>query len=464
MEQKQKRSQWASNLGFILAAAGSAVGLGNIWKFPGKVAANGGGAFLICYILIVAFIGFPVMLAELSIGRSTQKNVIGAFRQLNRHWSFAGGIGVLTLFVILSYYTIVGGWVMKYVWVYLSSADFGSAADGASVFTAYFSGFISKPVEPLLWAAAFFSMCIYVVVHGVSGGIERVSKILMPGLFVLLLGIVIYAFTLDGAKEGLGFMLRVDPAHFNGDTVVAALGQAFFSLSVGMGIMVTYGSYVPKTESLAKSAGCICVLDSLVAILSGLAIIPVVYLTAGPEGMGMGGGFAFMALPEIFSRLPGGRFLGFAFFLLLFLAALTSAISILESCIAWLTEEFHLSRLKATLFLAVPMSVLSAGYSLSQGAVDIRLPWFDFTNGLHRIPMNAAMEKFTDNLMIPLGALCFCLFTGWIWGTKNASRELETSGHPFALKKIWAFSVRFMAPAVIVVILYFTLGKGQGLS
>lgn len=463
MNSKNKRSQWASNLGFILAAAGSAVGLGNIWKFPGKVAAYGGGAFLICYILIVALIGFPVMLAELSIGRSTQKNVVGAFRQLNPRWSFAGGIGVLTLFVIMSYYAVVGGWVMKYVWVYLTGANFGSGTD-SSVFTGYFAEFISRPAEPLVWGAVFLALCIFVVVHGVSEGIERVSKILMPGLFLLLAGTVIYAMTLDGAKDGLAFMLKVEPSQFNGNTIVAALGQAFFSLSVGMGIMVTYGSYVPKSESLAKSAGCICLLDSLVALLAGLAIIPVVYITAGPEGMGMGGGFAFMALPEIFSRLPGGVFFGFAFFLLLFLAALTSAISILESCVAWLTEEFRLSRLKATLIFVVPMAFFSAGYSLSQGAMDIRLPWFDFSSGLQMIPMNAAMEKFTDNLMIPLGALCFCLFTGWVWGTKNAVGELEASGHPFRFRKFWAFSVRFLAPAVIVIILYFTLGRGQGLS
>ena len=384
---EHKRSQWASNIGFILAAAGSAVGLGNIWKFPGKVAAGGGGAFLICYALIVLFVGFPVMLAELSIGRSTQKNVVGAFRRLNPGWSFAGGIGVLTLFVIMSYYSVVGGWVMKYIAVYLTGADFSAFGNDSSRFSAYFADFISRPGEPLIWGAAFLFLCIYVVVRGVSEGIERVSKFLMPGLFILLTGIVIYAMTLDGAAEGLKYMLAVDPAKFNGGTVVAALGQAFFSLSVGMGIMVTYGSYVPRTENLAKSAGCICILDSLVALLSGLAIVPVVYITAGPEAMGMGGGFAF-----------------------------------------------------------------------------IKLPWFDFTNGVQYLPMNAVMEKFTDNLMIPLGALFFCLFVGWVWGTDNASKEIEASGHSMAWKRLWAFLVKFLAPAVIVVILYFTVGRGQGLS
>lgn len=459
-----KRSQWASNLGFILAAAGSAVGLGNIWKFPGKAAANGQGAFLICYILIVALIGFPVMLAELSIGRSTQKNVVGAFRQLDKRWSFAGGIGVVTLFVILSYYAVVGGWVMKYVWVYMSGADFGAFGSGDIRFSAYFADFISKPGEPLIWGAVFLGLCIYVVVHGVSQGIERMSKLLMPGLFLLLAGVVAYALTLDGAVDGLKFMLEIKPSSFNGNTVVAALGQAFFSLSVGMGIMVTYGSYVPKTENLAKSAVYICVLDTLVAIMAGLAIIPVVYITAGPEGMGMGGGFAFMALPQVFSRLPGGVFFGFTFFLLLFLAALTSAVSILESCVAWITEEFHVGRLKATLALVIPMSLLSAGYSLSQGAIDIKLPCFDFANGIQMIPMNAVMEKFTDNLMIPLGALCFCLFAGWVWGVKHAAGEIEASGHTFRFKKAWGILVRFVAPAVIAVILYFTVGRGQGLS
>ncbi len=464
MEEKQKRGQWASNLGFILAAAGSAVGLGNIWKFPGKVAANGGGAFLICYGLIVAFIGFPVMLAELSIGRKTQKNVVGAFRQLNRRWGFAGGIGMVTLFVILSYYSIVGGWVLKYIWVYISGANFGTAPAETSVFTQYFVNFISKPVEPLIWGAVFLCMCIYVVIHGVSDGIERVSKVLMPGLFLLLVGIVIYALTLNGALEGLAYMLRIEPGTFNGDTVVAALGQAFFSLSVGMGIMVTYGSYVPKEQSLTKNDGFICVLDSQVAILATLAIVPVVYITAGPEGMGMGGGFAFMALPEIFSTLPGGAVFGFVFFLLLFLAALTSAISILESCVAWLTEEFRVSRLKATVMLSVPMAFLSIGYSLSQGAMDIRLPWFDFAGGIQMIPMNAAMEKFTDNLMIPLGALCFCLFTGWVWGTKEAAKELGFGEKQSVFRRFWGFVVKFLAPVVIAVILYVTLGQGQGLS
>lgn len=385
----EKRHQWASNLGFILAAAGSAVGLGNIWKFPGKVGAYGGGAFLLCYLLIVFLVGFPVMLAELSIGRATQKNVVGAFRTLNPRWRFAGYIGI----VILSYYCVVGGWVLKYVQIYAAGAHFGA---GPGAYADYFSTFSARPVEPLLWGLGFLVLCIVVVVRGVSQGIEKVSKVLMPLLFLLLAGLVVYSVTRPGAGEGLRFLFGIDPARLSGDTLVGALGQAFFSLSVGMGIMVTYGSYVPKSENLAKSAGWICALDTLVAFL---------------------------------------------------------------------TEEFHLSRARAAIGLSAPMALLSAGYSLSQSAGrGINLPWFDFKNGLQMLPMNAVMEKFTDNLMIPLGALCFCLFVGWVWGTKAAGQEIAGEHGLRRMQKPWAFAVRFLAPLVIVVILYFTLGMGEGLS
>lgn len=460
---QQKRGQWASNLGFILAAAGSAVGLGNIWKFPGKVGTYGGGAFLLCYVVIVALIGFPVMLAELSIGRATQKNVVGAFHELDKKWTFAGGIGVVTLFVIMSYYCIVGGWVMKYIFAYVTDGSFGG---GAVTYQEYFSGFISKPVEPLIWGLCFLVLCVFVVAKGVSEGIERVSKILMPALFLLLIACVIRAVTLPGASEGISYMLTIDPESFNRDTLVGALGQAFFSLSVGMGIMVTYGSYVPKKDNLVKSAAWICVLDTMVAFLAAFAIIPVVFITLGKEGLGMGGGFAFMALPQVFDGFPGGRLFGLFFFVLLFLAALTSAISILESCVAFITEEWHMSRLKASITLAVPMTVLSVGYSLSQlDSRNINLPWFDFSKGFQMLPMNAVMEKFTDNLMIPVGALCFCLFCGWVWGVDQSADEIGGQGkHRFVFRKPWGFIVRFLAPAVIVLILYFTLGKGQGLS
>lgn len=460
---KHKRSQWASNLGFILAAAGSAVGLGNIWKFPGKVGANGGGAFILVYIIIVVTIGFAIMLAELAIGRAAQKNAVGAFRKLNKKWKFTGYIGIITLFVIMSYYSVVGGWVLKYIGVYFRGAHFGS---GGNAYQDYFMNFITNPWEPLVWDLVFLAVCVFVVVKGVSEGIERVSKVLMPGLFLLLIGIAIRSVTLPGASEGLKFMLHVDPKDFNGNTFVAALGQAFFSLSVGMGILITYGSYVPKKENIVKSSVWICILDTLVAMLAAFAIIPAVFVTLGQDGLGMGGGFAFMALPNVFGSLPGGVVIGLAFFILLFLAALTSAISIMESLVAFLTEEFRMSRMKAGLLLSLAASVLSVGYSLSQlEDRGIRLPWLDFKQGIQMLPMNAVMEKFTDNLMIPLGALLFCVFTGWVWGPKTALEEIENGGtRKFWLGKVWGILIKYAAPAAILMILYFTLCQGQGLS
>lgn len=460
---QKKRGEWSNHLGFILAAAGSAVGLGNIWKFPGKLGANGGGLFLFVYIAVVAIIGLTIMLAELAIGRATQKNAVGAFRKLNKKWTFAGVIGVITLFVILSYYSVVGGWIMKYIAVYVGGAHFSGTA---TQYQDFFTAFITNPIEPIVWGTCFLGLCCFVILKGVSDGIEKISKILMPALFILLIGTAIRSVMLPGAIEGITFMFHIDFSDFNTDMLVAAVGQAFFSLSVGMGILITYGSYVGKKENLCKSAIWICILDTLVAILAAFAIIPAVFVTMGAEGLGMGGGFAFMALPNVFASIPGGIVFGAVFFILLFLAALTSAISILESIVAFMSEEFHMGRGKAMAILGIPLLLLASGYSLSQlDTRGITLPWFDMQNGLQMLPMHAVMEKFTDNLMIPLGALCFCLFVGRIWGTKPAIVEIESEGsYPFRLHKLWAFSIRIVSPAAILLILYFTICKGMILS
>lgn len=387
----------------------------------------------------------------------------GAFHKLNKKWTFAGVIGVITLFVILSYYSIVGGWIMKYISVYVSGAHFGG---GASAYQDYFVNFISEPLEPILWGFAFLVLCVLIILKGVAEGIEKISKILIPALFILLIGTALRSITLPGAMEGVKFMLQVDVSTFSTDMLVAAVGQAFFSLSVGMGILITYGSYVGKQENLLKSAVWICVLDTLVAILAAFAIIPAVFVTLGADGLGMGGGFAFMALPNVFASLPGGIIFGAVFFILLFLAALTSAISILESIIAFMSEEFHISRFKAVAWLMVPLMVLAAGYSLSQlESRGISLPWFDMRHGVQLLPMNAVMEKFTDNLMIPIGALCFCIFVGWVWGVNPAVDEIENQGSlAFSLRRLWSFSIRYLAPIAILTILYFTVFEGMVLS
>lgn len=458
---KENRGKWNSKLGFILATAGSAVGLGNIWKFPGKVGANGGGAFLLTYVIVVALIGFSVMIGELTIGRATHKNAVGAFKQLNKKWTFAGIIGIVALFIILAYYAVVGGWVLKYIFVYLTGANFNGD------YGSYFVNFISSPIEPILWDLVFLGLCIFVISKGVTSGIEKVSKVLMPGLFILLVAIAIRSVTFAGASEGLKFMFTFRWSDFTVDMVVAAMGQAFFSLSVGMGILITYGSYLDEKTNLISSAKWICILDTLVAFLAALAIIPSVFVTVGKDGLGMGGGFAFMALPHVFASLPGGigNIFGLVFFVLLFLAALTSAMSILESLVACVSEEFNISRHKSMSMMFIPLTILSMGYSLSQDpSRNINLPWFDFTNGFQMLAMNAVMEKLTDNVLIPLGALAFCIFIGWVWKSENAIKEIEQEGTVFKFKNVWAFLIRYVVPVAIIVILYFTVIKGVVLS
>ena len=460
-----KNGKFGSRLGFILASVGSAVGMGNIWMFPYRVGQYGGAAFLIVYFGFILLFGLVGLSGEFAFGRLTGTGPIGSYGYALKTRGKKGGalLGAIPLIGSLGIaigYAIIVGWVLRYLFGSLSGVMMGMEAE---VYFSQATGhFGSVP-----WHFMVVAITMAVLVGGVLKGIEKVNRIMMPAFFILFIIIAVRVFFLDGALAGYEYLLIPRwELLLKPETWVMAMGQAFFSLSVGMGIMVTYGSYVPKDDHLVKSAVSICALDTMVAILAAFAIIPVVFATLGAEGLGMGGGFAFMALPEVFAGFPGGRLFGLVFFILLFFAALTSAISILESCVAFISEEFHFSRLKSTIVLSVPMTVLSAGYSLSQSdARGIRLPWFDFSQGLTMLPMNAVMEKFTDNLMIPLGALAFCLFVGWVWGTKNAVEEIESEGrYPMVMRRSWSFIIRFLAPLVIAVILYFTLGRGEGLS
>lgn len=453
----EKRGAWASNIGFVLAAAGSAIGLGNIWKFPGKIGANGGGTFIVIYLLIVAFIGFSIMLAEITLGRKSQKNTVGSFNFMGKKWNFIGKMGMLVAFVILSYYSVVGGWVMKYILTYITGANFGG--DTAE----YFVTFISKPIEPLLWHIAFMTLTVSIVIKGVSAGIEKVSKFLMPVLFIILIAITIRSVTLPGAEQGLAFLFHFDIRSITPSMIVNALGQAFFSLSLGMGIMITYGSYVSKQDSLPKSVSMIALLDTFIALLAGFSIVCAVFAT-DPSLVGQGGGgFAFISLPNVFSKMPMGWVFGLLFFILLFFAALTSAMSILEGLVAYITEEFKISRPIAAIGLGTIMWVLGCGYSLSQGAISINVPWFDLANGLQMMPMGNAMEYLTDNLLMPLTALLACIFVGWVWTPKEAAKEIKI-GSDFALEKAWAFSIKYVCPLAIAVILFATFVLGQSIS
>ncbi len=457
---KEQRASWASNLGFILAAAGSAIGLGNLWKFPGKIGQYGGGTFVAVYLCMVVCIGFSCMLAEIALGRHTQRNTVGAFAQMNQRWAFAGKLGVLTAFIILSYYSVVGGWVLKYVFAYLGGANFGGDT------TAYFTNFITAPIEPLVWHFIFMALTTAVVLKGVSAGLEKISKMVMPVLFLLLIAITLRTLTLPGAAEGVAFLLSFDARRISGDLIISALGQAFFSLSIGLGILITYGSYVSPRDSLPKSVLSIVCLDTFIALLAGTAIVCAVFATDKSLIGGQGGGFAFISLPGVFAQMPAGTLFGGMFFLLLFFAAFTSSMSLLEGLVAFVSEEFHLPRHTATIGLASAMFLLGCGYSLSQGALALALPWFDFAHGLQMLPMATVMELFTDNLTMPLGALATCLFVGWVWAPKAAIAELNrgADGGKWRFAPAWAFLIRYICPVAIAVILIAGFVFGKALS
>ncbi|MCI8868768.1 MAG: sodium-dependent transporter, partial [Anaerotignum sp.] len=345
----ENRGQFGSKLGFILSAAGSAVGLGNIWKFPGKAYNSGGGAFLVIYILMVALIGTTVMLAEFTLGRKTQKNAIASFRELNAKWSWAGGLGVLTGFIILCYYCQVGGWTIKYIIAYIVEAKTVYADP-----MAYFLNMLGANGMPLqgaiIYPLIFLLLTAFIISRGVAEGIEKMSKVLMPLLFVLLIGLMVRACTLPGADEGLKYMLTFDVSTINGNAFLVALGQAFFSLSLGMGVMITYASYLSKDDNLVSNTGIVCLLDTLVALFAGFMIIPAVFATGIAPGMG--GGFAFATLAGVFMSIPGGTIFGMLFYFLLFFAAVTSSTSILEGTVAFLTEEKGWERKKTLVIVS----------------------------------------------------------------------------------------------------------------
>lgn len=468
MSEQKKRAQWGSKLGFLLAAAGSAVGLGNIWKFPGKAYEGGGGAFILIYLAIVLLIGVPVMLSELSIGRAGQADAVGVFKKLNKKYSWVGYIGVIVPFIITSYYAHVGGWVLRYVVSYMT--------ESAKVYadpTGYFYGLLGYdaasgatwfPTVAIVFGAIFMILNVVIIMRGVQGGIEKFNKIGMPALFVILVILLIRAVTLEGAGEGLKYMLTADWSKVTFGTVLTALGQAFFSLSLGMGIMITYGSYLSKKEDISKSAVLICSMDTLVALLAGFIIIPAVFATLGESGVGKGAGFAFVSLAGVFQQMPAGWLFGILFYLLLLFAALTSCISLIEVLVAYGTEQFGWNRKTATIGLAVVMFLLGSVYTCSQAAFDIKGVWFDFANGVSFPIFGDFMEFLTDRLLIPVCALGVCLFVGWAWKPSSAIAEVRSSGAKFSWAGLYSILVKYLAPAAIIIIVVASFATGVTLS
>jgi len=437
----ENRGHFSTRLGFILAAAGSAVGLGNIWKFPYLAGQHGGAVFLILYLGFVFTIGLSVMLAEFAIGRTTQRNPVGAFKALKRGpWVAVGGMGVFAGFFILSFYSVVGGWTVAYA---VKSAAGLLATQDIKALGSVFGNFIADPVEPVIYHGLFMALTICVVARGVQSGIERASKVLMPLLFFLLVVLCVRSVTLPGAAAGIAFFLQPDFSKISAEMVTAALGQAFFSLSLGMGAMITYGSYISRQVNLPKAAFWVTSLDTLIAIMAGFLILPAVFAFGFDPGAGPG--LTFITLPAVFSQIPGGAFFGTLFFVLLAVAAITSAISLIEVVVAYLVDERGISRPRAAMGAGFVIFLLGIPSSLSLGV------WSSFTVAGKSI--FDIMDYLASNIMLPAGGIFIALFAGWVAFPKIMDGAEGGIGDDFRWARVWQAICRYVAPAAIAVVL-----------
>ena len=436
-----KRSSFTGKLGFVLAAAGSAVGLGNIWRFPYLAAKYGGGIFLLVYVALAVTFGFTLMVAEIAIGRKTQLSAIGAFRALDKRFSFIGPLCSVVPAIILPYYSVIGGWVMKYLFGFIMGEAGTMATD------TYFKEYTAQVGEPLLWFALFIGITALVVLFGVEKGIEKVSKVMMPVLIVLILGIAIYTVcTMDGAWEGVIYYIKPDFSKFSIMTVVAAMGQLFYSMSLAMGIMITFGSYMKKDISIEGSARQIEVFDTVVAFLAGLMIIPAVFAFSGGDesALGEGPGLMFVTLPKVFDAIPGGSILGAAFFVMVLLAALTSSISLMETLVSIFQDKLKLGR-KTSCFAVLGISLLlgipsALGSSIWKEIKILGMQFLDF------------FDFISNSVIMPVVALVTCLFVGYFLKPQAIIDEISLSGK-FKSQKLFSVVIRYIAPVCILLIL-----------
>jgi len=448
------RGQWGSKLGFIMAAAGSAIGLGNIWRFPYTAGENGGGAFVLIYLLFVIVLGIPILLAELSIGRKTQRNPVGAFRALapSTWWPAVGGLGVITGFGILSFYSVVAGWTIGYLYKAVTGAFNVDLSGEAS--NALFNELIGDPWIALLLTAIFLALTVLVVRGGISSGIERTTKVLMPLLFAILIVLAVRSLTLPGAEEGIAYLLKPDFSKMSVGVFIGALGQALFSLSLGMGTMITYGSYFPKTENMINAGVSVAFFDTMIAILAGLIIFPALFAAGvAPDS---GPGLVFVVLPTIFGSLPAGNLFAIAFYGLLAIAALTSTISLLEVVVSYFVDERKWSRHTAAWVMGAACLVLAIPSALSQGATTF------YTNFLGLgIDFLAIQSIVFGNYALSIGALFICLFVGWKWGIPRALASLQEGGFTLPADDWWGFLIKVVCPIAIIVILGYIIVTGQ---
>ena len=438
---EEKRSSFSGKIGFVLAAAGSAVGLGNIWRFPYLAAKYGGGIFLLVYIVLALTFGFTLMVTEIAIGRKTQLSPIGAYKSLHKRFGFIGVLASIVPAIILPYYSVIGGWVMKYAFGFIAGEGEAMARN------AYLGKFIGATYEPLIWFALFIGITALIVFFGVQKGIEKVSKFMMPALIVLMLFVIVYTFcTIDGIGEGILYYITPDFSKFSIMTVVAAMGQLFYSMSLAMGIMITYGSYMKKDISIEKSTHQIELFDTGVAVLAGLMIVPACFAfnNGNPAALGQGPGLMFGVLPKIFDRMPGGTVIGVLFFLMVFLAALTSSISLMETVVSTVQDKWKIDRKLSLLIVLGICVLLGVPSSLGNGTWDsvtiLGMTFLDF------------FDFISNNVLMPIGAFATALMVGYFVKPKTVIDEVELSGK-FKMKAIFSAVIRYVAPICILVIL-----------
>lgn len=453
---EKKSSHFSGQIGFVLAAAGSAVGVGNLWRFPYLAAKDGGGLFLIVYLVLVLTFGFTLLTSDIAIGRRTKESAIGAYSKMQERWKFLGILTFLVPVLIMTYYAVIGGWITRYAVVYLSGQAEAAARDG------YFTSFITSPVSPVIFALLFMGVTALIVYNGVEGGIERVSKCMMPVLLVLVVIIAGYSLTLhhvdaDGqvrtGMEGFLYYIRPDlegiTLHRFLQILLDAMSQMFFSLSVSMGIMITYGSYVKPEVDLNRAVNQIEIFDTGVALLAGAMIIPAVYVFSGTEGMSAGPSLMFISLPKVFAAMgKAGVFMGILFFVAAIFATLTSCISVLESITANCMEIFHTERKKTVLVLAViylaASAVIALGYSVFY--FEITLP-----NGSGAQLLDV-MDYISNSVMMPFIALLSAILIGWIKTPDYVIGEMERNGETFGRKAIYRVMIRYIAPLMMLVL------------
>ena len=439
----ENREQWASKFGMLMAAAGSAIGLGNIWRFPYITGKYGGAMFVLTYLAVVFVIGLSLMTAEIAIGRAGKSDAVGSFLKLGgKKWSIVGWMGFIVAFIILSYYAVIAGWTLAY---FCASVDvFGGLMQGAAAGKAgeLFGSFISNPAFCIAFFIAVMFVTCAIVHQGVADGIEASCKILMPTLFIILLMLVVRAVTLTGAEKGIAFYLKPDFSKLSTEGVLAAIGQAFYSLSLAMGIMIVYGSYFTKDIYIPHSARTIVMLDTSVAFLAGLVIFPSAMAFGIEPNAGVS--LTFITLPGVFAKMPAGMLFSAGFFALLFIAALTSCISLFEVAVAFGIDHLGFERKKATIIMGILITLLGIPSALSVGGHFPKICGMDCLD---------FFDYVTNNLIMPVGGILITLFVGWVW-TKGAKAELTNDGtHEFKLYNVWLFVCRVIAPLAIFVIL-----------